>query len=88
MLVEVSPYTEPVSVCTLARGDVVSYSFALKQWFWFSAQTKAWLGQEDAYPCDGRWVLSVDVLPPIARPAEHSRPVFLAEARAGFFLQV
>jgi hypothetical protein len=72
------------SACTLVRGDALGYRLALRDWFWFSSQTEVWLGDGDIYPCAGREVIAVDVLPP-AQPPEYRNPVFLAEARRSFF---
>jgi hypothetical protein len=68
----------------MVHGDALGYRLALKDRFWFSAQTEVWLGQGDMYPCKGGQVFFVDVLPP-ARPPEFRSPVFLSEARRGFF---
>ncbi len=83
-MLERSSYSEPVSVCAIVCGDALGYRLALKDWFWFSAQTEAWLGNGDLYPCAGSEVIAVDVLPP-AQPPEYRKPVFLSEARSGFF---
>ena len=84
MLKEVSPFTEPISVCTMGPGNALGYTLALNQWFWFSCQTTRWLGADDYHPCRGSRVVSVDVLAPTPAP-EHRWPVFLVEARQDFF---
>jgi hypothetical protein len=83
-MLDISSYTEPTPVGTLGRKKALGYRLALKDWFWFSSQTEVWLGDGDLYPCAGGEVIAVDVLPP-ARPPEYRRPVFLSEARSGFF---
>ncbi len=83
-MLDTTSYTESAPGDTLGTGKALGYRLALKDWFWFSAQAEAWLGEGDIYPCKGGQVLSVDVLPP-ARPPEYRRPVFLAEARRSFF---